>query len=112
MSKAVFEALVIGLGVLFAIAFCIVVVPQLVESGDVPGAFAAGFVNPFSSGYSLNVVLCAFILFAWIIYERSALGIKHGWIAIPLSIVPGVATGFALYLVLQSRQLDRSKAET
>lgn len=112
MSKTVFEALVIGFGVLFAIAFSIVVVPPLLESGDVPGAFAAGFVNPFSSGYSLDVILCAFILFAWIIYERSALGIKHGWIAIPLSFVPGVATGFALYLVLRTRQLDRSKAET
>lgn len=112
MSKTVFEALVIGLGAAFAIAFCIIVVPPLLESGDVPGAFAAGFVNPFSSGYSLDVIVCAFILFAWIIYERSALGIKHGWIAIPLSFVPGVATGFAFYLVLRARHLDRSKAET
>lgn len=105
MSKSVFETLVVGLGILFAIVFCIIVVPPLVESRDVPGAFAAGFVNPFSSGYSIDVILCAFILFAWIFYERSALGIKHGWIAIPLSFVPGVATGFAFYLVLRTRQL-------
>jgi len=107
MSKSVFEAIVIGLGTLFAVAFCVIVVPPLLESGDVPGAFAAGFVNPFSSGYSLDVIVCAFILLAWIVYERSVLGIKHGWIAIPLSIVPGVATGFAFYLVLRTRQLDR-----
>lgn len=112
MSKTVFEGLVIGLGAAFAIAFCIIVVPPLLESGDVLGAFAAGFVNPFSSGYSLDVILCALILFAWIIYERSALGIKYGWIAIPISFVPGVATGFALYLVLRMRQLDRSKSST
>lgn len=112
MLKTVFEALVIGLGAAFAIAFCIIVVPPLLESGDILGAFAAGFVNPFSSGYSLDAIVCALILFTWIIYERSALGIKHGWVAIPLSFVPGVATGFALYLVLRTRQLDRSSTET
>lgn len=74
------------------------------------GAFAAGFVNPYSSGYSLDVILCALILFVWIFYERKARGIKHGWIAIPLSFVPGVATGFAVYLVLRSRQLDRQES--
>lgn len=77
MSKVVFEALVIGLGATFAIAFCIIVVPPLLESGDLPGAFAAGFVNPFSSGYSLDVIVCAFILFAWISYERSVLGVQE-----------------------------------
>lgn len=105
MSKFVFESVVAALGVAFAAMFVIIVVPPLVQSGDVFGAFAAGFVNPFSTGYSLDVILCAMILFAWIIYERSAVGIKHGWIAIPLSFVPGVATGFAFYLVLRSRQL-------
>ena len=109
MSKTVFEVLVIGLGAVFTIAFCVIVVPPLLESGDVLGAFAAGFVNPFSSGYSLDVIVCAFILIAWVLYERSALGIKHGWIAIPLSFVPGVATAFAFYLLLRTRQLDRSK---
>lgn len=104
MSKAVFESIVIALGAAFAVAFAIIVVPALLETGDVIGAFAAGFVNPFSSGYSLDVILCALILFVWIAYERSALGIKHGWIAVPLSFLPGVATGFAFYLVLRSRQ--------
>ncbi|MEO1101311.1 MAG: DUF2834 domain-containing protein [Pseudomonadota bacterium] len=107
MPRIVFECVVIALGVAFAIAFCVIVVPPLLESGDVIGAFAAGFVNPFSTGYSLDVFLCAAILFVWIIYERSALGIKHGWIAIPLSFVPGVATGFAAYLIIRSRQLER-----
>lgn len=107
MSKTVFESLVIALGAAFAVAFAIIVVPPLIESGDVIGAFAAGFVNPFSSGYSVDVIICALILFVWILYERGAHGIKHGWIAIPLSFVPGVATGFAFYLVLRSRQLTK-----
>ncbi len=111
MSSSIFEYLVLTLGAVFAIAFCIIVVPALLETGDVIGAFAAGFVNPFSSGYSLDAILCALILLVWILYERNALGIKHGWIAIPLSLAPGVATGFAVYLVLRSRQIadERSK---
>ena len=109
MSKTVFEGLVLALGIAFAIAFVVIVVPPLLQSGDVIGAFAAGFVNPYSSGYSLDVILCALILFAWIIYERQSLGIKYGWVAIPLSFVPGVATGFAVYLILRSRQLGKIK---
>ncbi|MEM6557170.1 MAG: DUF2834 domain-containing protein [Pseudomonadota bacterium] len=110
MSTSVFERLVLTLGILFALAFMVIVVPPLVQSGDVFGAFAAGFVNPYSSGYSLDVILCALILFVWILYERTSRGIKHGWIAIPLSFVPGVATGFAVYLVLRSRQLEKEQA--
>ncbi|MEL6828419.1 MAG: DUF2834 domain-containing protein [Pseudomonadota bacterium] len=110
MSTSVFERLVLTLGILFALAFMVIVVPPLVQSGDVFGAFAAGFVNPYSSGYSLDVILCALILFVWILYERKSRGIKHGWIAIPLSFVPGVATGFAVYLVLRSRQLEKEQA--
>ncbi|MEL7030990.1 MAG: DUF2834 domain-containing protein [Pseudomonadota bacterium] len=110
MSASVFERLVLTIGILFALAFAIIVVPPLWQSGDIFGAFAAGFVNPYASGYSLDVILCALILFVWIIYERQARGIKYGWIAIPLSFVPGVATGFAVYLVLRSRQLEREQA--
>ena len=106
MSKGVFESIVIALGAAFAVAFAIIVVPALLDTGDIVGAFAAGFVNPFSSGYSLDVILCALILFVWIAYERGSAGVKYGWIAVPLSFVPGVATGFAFYLVLRSRQLS------
>jgi Protein of unknown function DUF2834 len=106
MSKTIFEATVILLGTAFTIAFGVIVVPALLESGEIVGAFAAGFVNPFASGYSLDTILCAIILMVWVLYERSALGIRHGWIAIPLSLIPGVALAFAVYLVIRSRQLS------
>lgn len=111
MSKKLFEWLVIALGAVFAALFFALVMPPLLKTGDVIGAFAAGFVNPFSTGYSLDVIICAFILFVWIFYERRALGIKYGWIAIPLSFVPGVATAFAFYLVLRLRQLSRETSD-
>lgn len=103
-----FEFLVGALGLGFAVAFGVIVTPALLESGDVAGALAAGFVNPFASGYSLDAILCGAILLVWIVYERSALGIRHGWIAIPLCLAPGVATALAFYMILRSRQLGRA----
>jgi hypothetical protein len=49
ISKSVFESLVIALGEVLAFAFAIIVVSALLESGEITGAFAAGFVNPFST---------------------------------------------------------------
>ena len=92
-----------GLAAAFTLAFAMIVVPALLATGDIPGAFAAGFVNPFSTGYSLDVILCAVLVILWVLYERRTLGIKHGWIAIPLCIVPGVAVGLAYYLILRPR---------
>ena len=103
-SEAIFRGVLLALGLGFAAAFCWIVVPPLLESGDIVGAFAAGFVNPYASGYSLDTILCALILASWIIYERQTLGIRYGWIAILVSIIPGVATGFALYLLMRMSQ--------
>lgn len=105
MNRSRFEACVLILGAAFASAFGVIVVPALFESGDVAGAFAAGFVNPFAAGYSLDTIVCGLILFAWAMYERGAHDMRHGWIVVPLSIAPGVATAFAAYLFLRSRQL-------
>ncbi|MCF6329069.1 MAG: hypothetical protein L3J02_04640 [Henriciella sp.] len=43
MSKTVFEIVVTILGLGFMAAFAVIVVPPLLASGDVAGAFAAGF---------------------------------------------------------------------
>ena len=81
-----------------------IVVPPLLESRDILGAFAAGFVNPYSSGYALDAILCWVILAVWVVYEAQAHGMKHGWIAVLLGVAPGVATGFAVYLLLRMHQ--------
>lgn len=109
VTKSTFEFCVLVLGALFTVCFCVIVIPPLLASGDVIGAFAAGFVNPYSSGYSIDVIICAFILIVWVLYERKHLGIRHGWVAIPLSFIPGVAVAFAVYLVMRSRQLAREE---
>jgi hypothetical protein len=105
MSGPVFKGLVGFLGATFTLAFCIIVVPEFLESADIIDAFAAGFVNPFSTGYSIDAILCAAILIARIIYEKSALHVRHGWIVVPLCAVPGVATAFAVYHLIRFNQV-------
>lgn len=105
MPKHFFELVVIGLGIFFSAFFGVVVLPPLLESGDLTAAFAAGFVNPYASGYSTDAIVCALILASWVAYEWRAHGIRFGWIAVLLSIAPGVAAALAYYLILRSRQL-------
>ena len=104
MPDIVFKSLVGLFGAAFALIFCIVVLPPLFETMDVLGAFAAGFVNPFSTGYAMDAILCAAILIVWVLYERRALAVRGGWVAIPLCVLPGVATAFAAYLLIRLPQ--------
>lgn len=108
VTKTIFEVLCIGIALVFSAIFAAVVIPALVQDGDIIGAFAAGFVNPYSSGYSSDVILCWVVLAVWIFYEAKTLGVKHGWICLALGAVPGVAVGFPLYLVLRNRQLGNN----
>lgn len=105
MFNKIYAILALG----FALAFAIVVVPPLLASGDIIGAFTAGFVNPYSSGYSLDVFFCWAVLATWVIQEQKEQGIKHGWVALVLGVVPGVATGFAAYLLIRQRQIKKTQ---
>lgn len=105
MSESVFRVLLIGAAVFFAAFFAVVVVPPLIENPDVWGALAAGFVNPYASGYSTDVLVCWCILAAWVVYEAKAYSVKNGWVCLLLGLIPGVAVGFAAYLLLRQKQL-------
>lgn len=104
MTPRAFKLTVGALGLAFTAAFVAVVVPTLLHQPDIIAAFAAGFVNPYASGYAMDAICCWLILASWVLYESRTAGIKHGWIAIALGIVPGVAAGFAFYLLLRMQQ--------
>ena len=105
MSDQLFRNLMLLCSLSFLGIFCVVVAPAFIATPDVVNFFTSGFVNPFSSGYSADVIICGVILFIWIIYEALNNDVKHGWICVILSIVPGVAFGFALYLILRHKQI-------
>lgn len=110
MTRKQFEAACIVIAVAFTVAFAVLVVPALLKDGDIIGAFAAGFVNPHSSGYSTDVILCWVTLAVWVVYDAKANNIKHGWLCLLLGALPGVAVGFPLYLLTRSRQLAQRNA--
>jgi len=110
LTRSRFQFTIIAAAGVFRLFFCAIVLPPVLVSGELAGAFAAGFVNPYASGYSSDVLACWVILAAWIAYEAKVHQIRHGWICALLGIIPGVAVGFALYLLLRMRQLnDREK---
>ncbi|MEL6656013.1 MAG: DUF2834 domain-containing protein [Bacteroidota bacterium] len=103
MNKQVFQVGITLVAIAFVIIFLIVVIPPFLENPDIRHAFAEGFVNPYSSGYSADVIACWVILLIWVIYESPR--VKYGWICLILGIIPGVVVGFALYLLMRTRQL-------
>ena len=111
MSRTVFKACLIFAALLFTIIFCVLMIPALIENPDIIAAFGAGFVNPFAAGYSTDVFFCWFVLAVWVWFEASNDGIKHGWVCLVLGVVPGVAVGFALYLLLRYSQLSAKSTE-
>lgn len=106
MRDQIFKTTIVLIAIIFTLIFGITIIPPFLENPDIFGAFAAGFVNPYASGYSVDVFCCWAILIVWIIYESNT--IRYGWVCILLGLIPGVAVGFALYLVLRMRQLKAS----
>lgn len=103
MSSTWFKFIVGAIGLGFALFFLGTVVPPLVRHPDIVGAFGAGFVNPYASGYAMDAIACWGILTAWVLHEARTTDIRYGWVAILLGIAPGVATGFGFYLLLRMR---------
>jgi len=105
MTDRHFVRLLIVCGSVFTLFFAVIVIPPLIDSGDVIGALAAGFVNPYASGYSFDVIMCWFVLAVWVWYEASSGNVKRGWICLLLGLFPGVAVGLAAYLLLRHQQV-------
>jgi hypothetical protein len=105
MSEHMFKTLVGLVALAFTVIFAVIVMPALIADGDPVAGALAGFVNPYASGYAWDTILCWVILTIWIVYERRALGVPKGWICILLGLVPGVAVGFGVYLILRTRHL-------
>jgi Terpene cyclase DEP1 len=106
MSEQFFKATIIAAAAVFTALFVLWCVPPQIANPDIVGAFAAGFVNPYASGYAADTLACWVILAAWIAYEARSKGVRHGWVCALLGIVPGVAVGFAGYLLLRMRPVE------
>ena len=108
MGEKYFQAIMIGIAAIFTAVFCVLVVPNLANDFDVIGALAAGFVNPYSSGYSTDVILCWVVLLVWVVFDARQFKVKHGWVCVLLGAAPGVAVGLPLYILLRNKQIHQS----
>lgn len=104
MQPSTFRSLLIGLATLFTGLFAMVCIPPFLQNPDIVAAFGGGFANPFATAYSLDVIFCWLVLATWVFYEAKTQDIKHGWLALLLGLVPGVAVGFSAYLLLRLGQ--------
>lgn len=109
MKEKAFRISLLLVAIAFTVIFCVVVVPPLIENPDILGALGDGFVNPYASGYAADVFSCWVVLLLWVIYEYPK--VKYGWVCLILGFVPGVAVGFAVYLLLRTKQLTSSKSK-
>ncbi|NRB50846.1 MAG: DUF2834 domain-containing protein [Saprospiraceae bacterium] len=107
MTEKTFTISVGTVAGIFTLLFCILVLPPFVEQPNILEAFGAGFENPYASAYSTDVFCCFAVLLVWIIYESPK--VKYGWVCLLLCLVPGVAVGFAIYLIMRTRQLSGGK---
>jgi len=105
MTESRFKIAIILSALFFLVVFIAHTLPAVLANSDIIYAFTAGFVNPFAAGYATDAIMCWFILMFWVLYERHSFHIKHGWICILLGVIPGVAVGFALYLIVRQTQL-------
>ena len=104
--KTVYTSFLGIIGIGFSAFFFISMGPSFIADPNLVAAVKSGFVNPYSSGFAIDAIACWLVLAAWVIYEKFAKGIKHGWIALLIGIIPGVATAFALYLLMRMKQSE------
>ena len=108
VSEKLFRRLLLLVALSFSAVFAVLIIPPLLANPDIIAAAAGGFVNPFAAGYATDVILCWVVLAIRVIFERQRYQIRGGWLALVLGVVPGVAVGFALYLLMRQRQLKGS----
>ena len=76
MNARTFRICLILLAAAFTVVFVAICIPPFLKNPDIMGAFAAGFVNPYASGYSTDVLVCWAILAVWVVYEAKVHSVK------------------------------------
>ncbi|MFT6265144.1 MAG: hypothetical protein ACJAWS_001292 [Oleiphilaceae bacterium] len=105
------RAIIISAGIFLAV-FLFYTLPAAIDLNDFFASFAAVFVNPLATSYSVDVIAYGFILMFWILFEAKHHGIRYGWLCIILCVVPAVAVAFTTYLRLRQKQFSARSNQT
>jgi len=101
MKESTFKLLLILIAIGFVVFAAVVFFAPIIENPDIIGVLKAGFVNPYATAYSVDLIACWVVLIIWIIFERNQLKIKNGWVCIPIGLTLGVVVGLVIYLLLR-----------
>ena len=106
MPETRFDWVLIALGVAFIATIGIVVIPTFLDDGlNLITAVDEAFANPYASGVAIDLLFTYVVLAAWVIYEYQYRDVQHGWIALVLGLVVGVAIGLVFYLLIRHREI-------
>lgn len=106
MPQTRFDWILIALGAAFVLTLGIVALPTFLEDGlSLVSALEGSFANPYASGVAIDILFTYAVLAAWVIYEYQYRDVQHGWVALVLGLIIGVAVGLALYLLIRHKEI-------
>ena len=82
-------------------------VPFLVEQGlDINLFFQQLFANRISGFFGMDLFVTSLVLWLFVFWEGSRLGMKNLWIYIASNLLVGVSLGLPLFLLMRQRKLE------
>ncbi len=84
-------------------------VPFLVEHGlNLQLFFEQLFINRISSFSAMDLIVTSLVLWVFVFWEGSRLGMKNLWIYIAGNLLVGVSLGLPLFLLMRQRKLKEN----
>ena len=84
-------------------------VPFLVEHGlDLKLFFEQLFANQISSFSCMDLIISSLVLWSFVFWEGSRLGMKNLWVYIASNLLVGVSLGLPLFLLMRQRKLEET----
>ncbi len=84
-------------------------VPFLAEHGlNLQLFFEQLFVNRISSFLGMDLIVSSLVLWVFVFWEGSRLGMKNLWVYVASNLLVGVSLGLPLFLLMRQRKLEES----
>ena len=82
-------------------------VPFLAEHGlNLQLFFEQVFVNRIYGFFGIDLIISSLILWIFVFWEGSRLGMKNLWVYIASNLLVGVSLGLPLFLLMRQRKLE------
>ena len=82
-------------------------VPFLLEHGlNLQFFFEQLFVNRISSFFAMDSIVSSLVLWVFVFWEGSRLGMKNLWVYVASNLLVGVSLGLPLFLLMRQRKLE------